>query len=297
MPDEQVQTVTPTEPTQAVTPVETEKTLIEQVGQLLRPEDNSQQVVEKEEVQPQEPEIKEGEPQEPEVPKEPEIIDDSVIEQYPVLKMYRGKPIKEVLKAYDSIVRKFTSTSQELAKLKQKQTTIPKPEEVPDAVEKPEDFKKWIEEYTEQVREDERTKILNQPEPPDLQVEISKHLPKEANVQEVIDNWVKFNSARIFNEFGERRKETTDFYNQNPDVLVNDIVSFYNLLSHAQKNELQVKTEGKKLAYENVKGAIRNANQNKENAPGANFNPIARTTSYTPEEELLGKILTKLPQG
>lgn len=274
---------------------ESEQTLVEQVGQLLRPEEVKEEP--KEVVQPQEPEVIEGEPEVPQEPKEPDVIDDSVIEQYPVLKMYRGKPIKEVLKAYDSIVRKFTSTSQELAKLKQKQTTIPKPEEVPDAVENPEDFKKWIKEYTEQVREDERTRVLNQPEPPNLEVEIAKYLPKDADVQKVVDGWVRHNSEMIFNEFGDRRPEVTAFYNQNPEILISQIVKFYNLSSQAQKNELQVKTEGKKLAYENVKGAIRNANANKENIPNSTVNAIKRTDSFTPEEELLGKILTKLPQG
>lgn len=301
MPEEQVQTVTPTEPVQTATPVETEKTLIEQVGDLLRPEENSQQVVEKEEVQPQEPEIKEGEPQEPtqvEVPKEPNVIDDSFIERYPKLKMYRGKPIESIAVGYEKLVETLNKQSQEIQKLKQKTTTIPKLDEAPDAVENPEAFKKFMKEFEDGVREDERSKLSSQPETPDLRVEIAKYLPKDTDTDAVIDGWVKFNASRIFNEFGERRPEVTEFYNRNPEVLFNEIAGFYNLQSQAQKNELQIKTEGKKLAYENVKGAIRNANQNKENIPNATVNATSRTTVYTPEEELLGKMLTKLsPAG
>ena len=300
---EPTETVTPTETEQPVIQNETEKSAIEQLGELLHPEEKSEQVVEepkKEEVQPPEP--VEGEQKEPQEvvqdePK-PEFIDDSIIEQYPTLKMYRGKPIKDALKAYDSLARKFTSSQQELVKLKQKQISDSKRKasDFPDPVEKPEEFEKSLSEYEKQIREDERNRLANQPEQPDIVGEVAKLLPKDTDVNKVIDGWVKFNSARIFNEFGERRPDTTNFYKQNPDVLFNEIAEFYNLSNRAEKNEMQIISEGKDLAYKNVKNAFKEGNKNKENAPNAEVNAISRSEEkLTEEDELLMKMYEKLP--
>lgn len=279
---ETVETVTQNEPG-----------VIEQIGQILRPEEKTDDVVT--ETQAPESQVQE----QPQVNSQ-ELIDDSFLEKYPSLKYYRGKPIESIAGGYEKLVKTLNNQSQEINKLKQQITSNSKKKasDFSDSVEHPQKFEQELADFETQIREDERNRIASQPQQPNLVNEIKESLPEGVDVQKVIDGWVGFNSAMIFNEYGERRPEVTQFYNQNPEILVRQITDYYTLASRAEKNEMQIKTEGKNLAYNNVKDSLRKANQNRENIPNAIVNAIPRNQENLSEtDELLVKIRSKLPHN
>jgi hypothetical protein len=262
------------------TPV-VEQTLQEQVGQLLKP---TQEELETEEVQPQTQQSTQE-----------ELIDDTLIEQYPALKMYRGQKFKDALpKAYSEIVKKFTKTNMELKELqkKQLQSSIPNPSDFPDPVEKPEEFKQAIADFREKVRQE----ALNEPrqEQPNMLNEVAKHLPEGADVNDAIAGWEKDNAFRLYDDTGLIREDQKNFYNQNPHIFIREVVKYYSDNLKVNKTQAQIQSESKAQAAKNLQDAIRKANSNKENQPSAQVNATARENTLTAEEELLLKIQSKV---
>lgn len=258
-----------------------ETPIVEQVGELLRQDNQNVETKETPEVNP---EVKQEEPQQ-----EVGIIDDAMIQQFPNLKMWRGKSIKDELpKALYNITKKFTETSMELSKLKDEKAkqSLPKPSDVPDPVEKPEEFKQWLADYTEGIRKSAQP----QPQPRDIVSDVTKALPQDADVNKVIDEWSKFNSERLFDETGQLRPELQSFYDKNPHILISEIKSFYQLSSKAQKNTMTIQTEAKNQAYKTVTESIKKSNENKENLSQAQFNQIPRTDQMTQEDVMLANI-------
>lgn len=258
-----------------------ETPIVEQVGQLLRQDNQTEEPKETPEVNPEE---RQEEPQQ-----EAGIIDDAMIQQFPNLKMWRGKSIKDELpKALYNITKKFTETSMELGKLKDEKAkqSLPKPSDVPDPVEKPEEFKQWLADYTEGIRKQSQP----QPQPRDIVSDVAKALPQDTDVNKVVDEWSKFYSERLFNEFGNLRPEIQSFYDKNPHILVNEIKSFYELSSKAQKNAMTIQTEAKNQAYKTVTNSIKKSNENKENLSQAQFNQVPRSDQMTAEDRMLANI-------
>lgn len=272
----------PVEETKVESTVEgSEEQSLDSVGKLLREEPTETQ--ETKEVQETE------ETQEEVKPVSEPVVDDTLIKEYPVLKMYRGKPLKDLAKAYQSIVSRFTKTNQLLEELKRKteNDSLPDISTMPDPIEKPEEAKKWLKDRDEAIR---KQVPQQQQQAPNVVSEIQRKLPENADIQKVVDGWTTFNSERIFNELGEMRPEVQAFYSENPHVLVNEVVSYYNLLSKAEKNEVDIQVEAKKKAAKDMTNAFKQAQKNKDNMPNAQANAVQRTTELTPEEELLARI-------
>lgn len=273
----------------------TDEEVLGQVGQLL----NDQEEV-KEESQEQKEEVKEEE-QPKEVQEEPKtdsvkIIDEAMIQEFPALKMYMGKPINEALpKAYQNIVKAYYEDHKKLIQYeKEKANKIPEPSEVPDPIEKGEDFKKWLADYTEQIKQSVRAEAP--PQQIDWIKEVEKVIPQGMDAQKVIQSWTNFNAPRIFNEYGDYRPEVQRFYDEHPEILLNEIGSFANLSTKAEKNEMAIKEESNKKAYNTVKTSLKNAKENKENLTNSQFNATQRTEEVSEEEQILANIY-KISQG
>jgi len=268
--------------------------VVEQIGQLLGNEQPTE-AVEAEEPTEEQPQAEEPETKEPE---RPLTIDEDMVKQYPRLKMYLGKNLKEDLpKAYDNVVQAYLKDHQELIKIKQEQAKkLPELSDIPDPVEKPEDHKKWLADYTEQVRQAALLEAKNQPQPIDIVSEVGKVLPQGTDVKSVIDQFTMYNASRFYNELGELRPEVASFYDKHPEVLLNEIQSFHNLYSNASKNKNVIAKESKDTAYKTIKTSLKKAQENREDVQGLQFNAVPRTDASTAEEEILAKIY-KIAEG
>lgn len=261
----------------------------EQVSALLG---NSEPIQEEVKEEPKKEEVQEEIQTNQQVPVET-IIDKTMIEQYPTLKMYLGKPLSEIPRAYDNLVSAYQKDHKELVKIKNELAKkVPDPKEVPDPIEKPDDFKKWLSEYTEQVKQQAIIDRQNQPEQIDWVAEAKKVIPAE-NFDEFRQEFLSYNAERFYDKFGELRKDVTDFYDKNPDVLLNEMKKYYNLSSKANKTKEVIQKESKDTAYKTISESLKKAKDHKEDLTGAQFNAVSREVSETEEEQILAKIYKK----
>ena len=283
MPEQSQVEATPSEQVEPAGQVEETTEVVEQVGQLLNQE------TQEETQETQEPEVKTP----IESPIVEPVIDDSMIKEYPALKMYKGKPLKDLGKAYQNIVKAFTENQMRLKQIEKEQAKkIPEPSEIPDPVEKPEEFKKWLSDYTETIR----SESVPQERQIDYVAEVRKILPQGVDVEKVMESWTNYNAERLYNEVGELRPELQAFYNKNPHILLGEIKSYYQLASRAEKDEMTIHKEVKEKTYNTIKNSIKKSQEEKENLPNAQFNQIEREVQMTEAEEILANIL-KIAEG
>lgn len=271
--------------------VENTTDVVEQVGQLLTTEtqDESQEEIQdktqetKEEVAP--------------VQVEP-VIDDTMINEYPALKMYKGKPLKDLGKAYQNIVKAFTENQMRLKQIEKERAkrSIPEPTEVPDPVENPDEFKKYMETYAASIKQQAIDEYLSQAKvQTDWVAEARKIVPDGVDFNKFNQEFIMFNAERFYNELGEVRPEVENFYNANPQVLISEMKKYYELTSQANKNKSVIEKEGKDTAYKTITNSLKKAQENKDDQL-AQFNAVERSTQVTPEDEILANIY-KIAQG
>lgn len=271
--------------------VENTTDVVEQVGQLLTTEtqDESQEEIQdktqetKEEVAP--------------VQVEP-VIDDTMINEYPALKMYKGKPLKDLGKAYQNIVKAFTENQMRLKQIEKERAkrSIPEPTEVPDPVENPDEFKKYMETYAASIKQQAIDEYLSQAKvQTDWVAEARKIVPDGVDFNKFSQEFMMFNAERFYNELGEVRPEVENFYNANPQVLISEMKKYYELTSQANKNKSVIEKEGKDTAYKTITNSLKKAQENKDDQL-AQFNAVERSTQVTPEDEILANIY-KIAQG
>lgn len=263
-----------------------ETPVIEQVGQLL----NGNQTTEVEETEQVTPETQVAEP------KEVGIINDEMIQQFPTLKMYRGKPLLDLPKAYHNITLAYAENQRKLKQLEKEQAKqkLPDLSKVPDPINEPEKFQSWLVEDRERIRQEALSEV---PKPEVNWVsKVQEVLPKEADVDKVLDNFFTFNSERFYNEFGEFNKEVQDFYEKRPQILIAEIQKFYNLSSQAEKNSMTVQNEARNTAYKTITNSIKKSNENKESITKGQINTVQRSVQSTPEDDILASIFN-IAQG
>lgn len=271
--------------------VENTTDVVEQVGQLLTTEtqDESQEEIQdktqetKEEVAP--------------VQVEP-VIDDTMINEYPALKMYKGKPLKDLGKAYQNIVKAFTENQMRLKQIEKERAkrSIPEPTEVPDPVENPDEFRKYMETYAASIKQQAIDEYLSQAKvQTDWVAEARKIVPDGVDFNKFNQEFMMFNAERFYNELGEVRPEVENFYNANPQVLISEMKKYYELTSQANKNKSVIEKEGKDTAYKTITNSLKKAQENKDDQL-AQFNAVERSTQVTPEDEILANIY-KIAQG
>lgn len=271
--------------------VENTTDVVEQVGQLLTTEtqDESQEEIQdktqetKEEVAP--------------VQVEP-VIDDTMINEYPALKMYKGKPLKDLGKAYQNIVKAFTENQMRLKQIEKERAkrSIPEPTEVPDPVENPDEFKKYMETYAASIKQQAIDEYLSQAKvQTDWVAEARKIVPDGVDFNKFNQEFMMFNAERFYNELGEVRPEVENFYNANPQVLISEMKKYYELTSQANKNKSVIEKESKDTAYKTITNSLKKAQENKDDQL-AQFNAVERSTQVTPEDEILANIY-KIAQG
>lgn len=278
--------------------------VIDQIGQLLstpQTEEPEEGETSDESENTEEPKDSEEskDSQEPEKGKEQSepVVDDSIIEQFPYLRSYYGKPLKQVAVAYGHLVRELTKAKMELSELKKSKTEV-KLDEVPDPIEDPEGFKKWYAAEQQRIREEalQEAKLQAQPQV-DWVGEVKKYLPPEADVNKVLNSFRNFNALRFYNEYGQIRPEIERFYNEHPEVLIEEIRNHYLLASQAEKNKMAIQNESNKKAYETVTKSLKKAKEHKEDLRSAQVNIVGRSQEMTPEEELLNSMFQKLKGG
>lgn len=263
-----------------------------ELSKLLRPEGNQPET----EAQEQEAQAETQVETKEEPKQEVGIIDDAMIQQFPTLKMYRGKSLLDIPKAYHNLTLAYAEDHRRLKQIEKEQAKkLPDISTVPDQVEKPEEYKKWLADYTEQVRKDEYEKLVAKMQQPQINyfVEVQKSLPQGVDAQKVIDGWDAFNAERLYDQMGNLRQQWKDFYQENPQVLINEIKAHYALSSQAEKNTMTIQQEANNKAYKTVTNSIKKSNENREELVKANFNQVSRTNQATPEEDLLALIYKK----
>ncbi|MCZ2268478.1 MAG: hypothetical protein LC124_06450 [Ignavibacteriales bacterium] len=274
--------------------------VIEQIGQLLTPDNQPTETKETSEPENSEsettPEPKKEEPK-LEVSKDV-IIDEAMVQQYPRLKMFLGKPVLEALpKAYDNVVLAYKKDHEELIKIKQEQAKNSlNSSEVPDSIEKKEEFDKWLAERDDKIRQQAIDEYLSQAKvQTDWVAEARKIVPDGVDFNKFNQEFMMFNAERFYNELGEVRPEVENFYNANPQVLISEMKKYYELTSQANKNKSVIEKEGKDTAYKTITNSLKKAQENKDDQL-AQFNAVERSTQVTPEDEILANIY-KIAQG
>lgn len=220
------------------------------------------------------------------------IVTDELIEQFPTLKMYRGKPVSQLAPIYDKLVRKLTSEIQKRKELEGKleKTSLDGIGEPPDPIENRAEFDKWLKKRDELVKSQ-----VKQPEPEvDYLIEVQKRLPN-VDAREVVNDWAKHNSRRLFDETGNLRPEVQALYQRDPELMIEEITNFYELSSKANKNEDTIEQESKKQAYLKTKENFKEARKAKKES--SEVHAVSRTTELTPEDELLQKIYNSVQSG
>lgn len=284
---EQDQVESPVEETKEDETVElSEDEQVEQVRNLLNPDST-----ETKEAEESEAETETQEETQEEV--KPDIISDEIIEQFPTLKMYRGKPIKELAPSYDKLVRKLHETIQKNKELEGKlsKTSLNELGEPPDPIENRAEFDKWLEKRDELIK----SQVKVEPEPViNPLAEVKKRLP-DADVEKIADEWAKFNSRRLFDATGNLKPEIKKMYQEDPDLMVDELISFYNLLSKAEQNELQIEKKAKEETFKQTKEAFKKARQTKKES--SQVQTVQRNVTTTPEDQMLMNILKYAEEG
>lgn len=273
----------------------TEDQQVEQVKNLLSPDskEESEESDETESEEESQDESEEETQEETEEEVEP-VISDEIIEQFPTLKMYRGKPLKELAPSYDKLVRKLHETIQKNKELtgKLEKTSLTELGEPPDPIENRKEFDEWLKKRDELVK----SQVKTEPEPTvNPMAEVQKRLPEGTDINKVADEWAKFNAPRLFDATGALREDMQRMYRDDPDLMVNEIVSFYDLLSKAQQNDLSIEKKAKEETYKQTKQAFKKARETKKES--SQTKAVKRTVDSTPEDQMLANIFKYAEEG
>ena len=232
---------------------------------------------------------------EPEAEPEPEkivesILSDEMIEKYPSLKALRGKSLKELAPVYDKLVRKYQNEIRENKELKGKlsKTSLQELGSPPDPIENPKEFKDYQDKRDELIREQTKAEMAEvKPTVNPLQ-EVKERLP-DVDIEKLADEWAKFNARRLFDSTGNLKPEIQKMYQEDPDLMTDEIINFYDLSSKANQNEFQIEKKATEKTYEKTKANFKEARKTKKEA--SQVNAVSRNVELTSEDVLLTNIL------
>ena len=258
-----------------------EEETVEQVSELLKDEqaESTEEQTKETEI---ETEVEESsEEEEAPVP----MIDDEFVKKYPATKTHYGKPVTDLGQPYQSIVKEFYDTSKELSEVKKKlaKATIPKIEDEPDPVEKPDEHAKWTKEREEAIRVDERNKIVQQPAQVDYVTEVGKQLPADVDANKVIESWSNVNAYKLFDNLGNWLPEVQLLYENRPQIFVRDVIEYYKAASKINKTEEEIRKAG----HTKVKDDFKKARKEKKNMPNSDVHVVERESTASADEEQL----------
>ena len=278
--ESEVQAEEAQEETQAEEQTElSDEQVAEQVSQLT----NEESEVSEDQVEEQSEETEE---QTEEVQAEIPIIDEEMVKDNPVLRSYIGKPVTNLAPAYQRIVSQYHNNSKELAELKRQiaESSLQNTDDIPDMVEKPEEFKKWKEDF---AKANQEIGAGQKQEPQvDLMAELAKRLPQGTDVNKTVQGFLNDNAERLFDELGQFRPEMESLYQKNPEVLYKEVVKFQQ--NYEKENEDEAVT--RKAGHKKLKSDFKKARDSKKEAPGTQVNTISKDVKLTPEEEMLVEI-------
>lgn len=217
----------------------------------------------------QEAEEAEGETETEEAEPVIAVVNDELISKYPTLKGLRGKPIDDLAKSYDNIVRLSNKLSNELHSLKK---SMVKAEDnfsdMPDPVTEPDEFKAWMTERDKRILESVRTAPEGEESRTDVQEKLNHEIAsrlkvKTQEVPEIVKEFVLEKTDELYDETGQPNALHA-FYLNNPDKFIADVVTYKKLRDY--ENSLQSVEKSKdidlrKKTAEGVKKGIQKANQ------------------------------------
>lgn len=174
----------------------------------------------------------------PEMP----VIDDEIIQKYPTLKSYKGRPITEIAHAYDATVRQLNKISQRL-----KKKDIPKLEDMPDPYQNPDEAQQWLNNRDKQMKEDDFDYIGA----------IAARLPGDTDVAQLVQNWAAKNQKFLFDGSGIR-KEVQAVFEKEPMLLVEQVVNHYTDLVEGESQKRAIEKKTSKQVYNTVKKSFNN---------------------------------------
>lgn len=201
---------------------------------------------------------------------------------YGYLKTFVGKPVSEVMKAYDSLNREFTKRSQELKQYKteierisaeQQQQAEPEIDPAKD----PEGYKAQQERKMQQRLQTILSPLLEQSvrrEFEQMKENVTRRLPDDADVQSILREWK------------QRNEDHLDFYIRNPEMLVDSVEQFYKAEHY---DELKSSME-KKISEEAAKktsDALKKSSMQKSSS-GAN------QTTVRPDEQQVSPTVRRI---
>jgi hypothetical protein len=245
-----------------------------------------------EQAEAQVPEQTESQTEEPEEQVTIPIIDDEMIKKNPVLRSYYGKPVTALGDAYQSLVSKYTKDSQTLKELEKKLAVLSRPKEddlsdMPDPQDEPEKYKQWLKDRDKRNQDYGKQEAQKEPEPQvDVVAGLAQFLPKDTDVNAVIESWANNNAYRLYDQMGNLKPEMASLYNKDPNIFYQEVTEYYNRAVKDSKTTEEVKKEGHKKLQKDFK----KARASKKNMPKANVQAVPRGTELSQEEEMLLRI-------
>ena len=153
---------------------------------------------------------------------------------------------------------------------------------MPDPVEKPKEFQKWLDDRDKKVRESVQ---IAEPQV-DLVSELAKRLPQGTDVTGIVNKWANKNARRLFDEMGNLRSEMQSLYLDNPEVLYQEVSEF--LKNDEKENEGEANL--RKAGHKKLQKDFKNARESKKEMPGAQVQTIPKGVKLTEEEEMLVRL-------
>jgi len=237
------------------------------------------------------------------------LITTDDIKDFPELKPYLGKPLKDIRKFYKALRSDYREKAEELAKLKnnnekqaeENKKTLDKVfDSMPDSIDDPEGFKDWIKEAFAVAKQEARDEALKEVSPKLLSLQESESERQAEIIIEAIKSklpeGVTYEQALTDFMSEEPSKKILDFYDDNPEIFVKHIIEsqqLKSLQSKSQKTESEIEKQARLKAADKIKQGIRQGNR-VENEKGK-FNAVSRIDeNLTPEDNILLQIQNNL---
>lgn len=187
-----------------------------------------------------------------------QVVTESMANQFGWAKSFVGKPINEIMKAYDNLNKEFTRRSQELAELRKISNSVSKTAEKKESSEKPiPDPEKQPKEYeaylNQKAMEDARQKMAPliqeniKREAELISQKIKEHLPQNTDYNVLLNDWKN------------KHADMLPYFVEHPDKLVSSVLQHYkasqydSLNSASGENVQKEATKQAALMLKNVK--------------------------------------------
>lgn len=238
-----------------------------------------------------------------------EIVNDELIEQYPILRTLKDKPVTEVAKSYAELQKEYDRLNKSIKEKEANGTPEADPKEeleeepqgadlMPDPFDEPDKFKEWMEARTDvsKIVEDklnaekeakaklekeaEKERELAEKYQKDVETSIKELIPNE-DPSEIIKFYMEQNKDLIMQD-GKLKPHLEQAFINDEKFLVNTVVDYYHkAILEANGNKL-----AKNKAFSIVKNSLSKAPSGKLSHESVTFNPREKTEDEKLVEDL-----------